>query len=161
MRTISTTFRDPGVTWGQLCRVYLAGPRICLDPDGYAALTSNLLELDLIAQPVEAAFVSAARKLRAFGAEVFSPFEQPWWRGAEVGAAALRAGRAAQASAAAAADAVVVLDGWLDVPRAVDAAVIAARTAGVPVLAVAEAVSTLRARAVSTVSAARHRRPAA
>lgn len=161
MRTISTTSGDPGVTWGQLRRVYLAGPRTCLDPVGYAALTAHLLELGLIAQPVQAAFTSAARELRALDVEVFSPFEQPWWCGAEVGATELRAGRATQASAAAAADTVVVLDGWLDVPGAVDAAVISARTAGVPVLAVAEAVSALKARAVFTESAARLRRPAA
>jgi hypothetical protein len=161
MRTIPTTSRDPGVTWGQLHRVYLTGPRTCLDPAGYAALTANLLELDLIAQPVEAAFASAARELRALDADVFSPFEQPWWRGAEVSALDLRAGRAANAGAAAAAHVVVVLDGWLDVPGAVDAAVIAARTAGVAVLAVAQAVSELRGRAVFTASAARRRRPAA
>jgi hypothetical protein len=155
MRTISTTWGASGVTWGQLRRVFLAGPRTCLDPAGYATLTSTLLELDLIAQPVEAAYADAARELRALDVEVFSPFEQPWWRGAEVGAADLRAGRTAQAEAAAAADAVIVLDGWLDVPGAVDAAVIAARTAGVPVFAVAEAVSEL------TESAARRRRPAA
>lgn len=155
MRTISTTPGDPGVTWGQLRRVFLAGPRTCLDPVGYAALSTQLLALELISRPVEAAFADAARELRAFDVEVFSPFEQPWWRGAEVGAAELRAGRAVAASAAAAADAVVVLDGWLDVPGAVDAAVIAARTAGVPVLAVADAVSELRARA------ALRRRPAA
>lgn len=161
MRAISTGFRDPGVTWAQLRRVCLAGPRTCLDPVGYAALAAHLLELGLIAQSVERAFTDAAEELRALGAEVFSPFEQPWWRGAEVAAAELRAGRAAQASAAAAADAVVVLDGWLDVPGAVDAAVIAARTAGVPVLAVAAAVGELRARAAFTNSAALHRRPAA
>lgn len=161
MRTVSTTPGDPGVTWGHLRRVYLAGPRTCLDPVAYAALTAVLLELDLIAQPVEAAFDTAAHELRTFGVEVFSPFEQPWWRGVEVDAADLRTGRAAQAHALADADAVVVLDGWLDVPGAVDPAVIAARTAGVPVLDVSVAVGELRARAALTDSAARRRRPAA
>ncbi len=146
--------RTIGVTWGERggTRVYLAGPRTCLDPVGYAALASGLFELGLIDLPVDAAFVAAARDLRAAGAEVVSPFEQAWWRGAEVGAAELRAGRGANSSAPAQAQLVAVLDGWLDVPGAVDAAVIGARTAGVPVLSVAEALKEL---------AAVRRRPAA
>lgn len=157
MRTIPATPRDLGVTWGAPHgpRLYLAGPRTCLDPSGYAAVADGLLALGLIADPVEVAFPSAAAALRALGADVTSPYEQPWWRGEEVGADDLRAGRTADATAPAAADAVVVLDGWLDVPGAVDAAVIAARTAGVPVLVVADAVRALRA------SAALRRRPAA
>src|SRR4051812_7286792 len=101
--------RSIGVTWG--VRVYLAGPRTCLDPAGYAALTSGLLELGLIDQTVDAAFEAAAAHLRALGAEVTSPFEQAWWRGAEVGADELRTGRAANATAPGRADLVVVLDG--------------------------------------------------
>lgn len=142
--------RTIGVTWGELAeprettlRVYLAGPRTCLDPAGYAALTSGLLELGLIDRPVEAAFALAARELRAVGAEVTSPFEEAWWRGAEVSADELRAGRSAHAPARA--DLVAVLDGWLDVPGAVDVAVIAARTSGVPVVPVSEAVRELGA----------------
>ena len=163
MRTIPATVGDLGFTSGELPgpRVYLAGPRTCLDPSGYAALSASLLDLGLIGQPVGAAFESAAWELRALGAEVTSPFEQPWWRGVEVGADELRAGRAANAAAPAAAELVVVLDGWLDVPGAVDHAVLAARSAGVPVLLVSETVSALRARSGSTESAALHRRPAA
>ena len=160
MRTIPTTAGDrvatySGVTWGHLygARVYLAGPRTCLDAAGYAALASGLFDLGLIDLPVDAAFDAVAAELRAAGADVTSPHEQPWWRGAEVGADELRAGRAANAAAPAQADLVVVLDGWLDVPGAVDTAVIAARTAGVPVLLAADAV--FRATAVL------HRRPAA
>jgi hypothetical protein len=144
--------RTIGVTWGELAgsrdatmRVYLAGPRTCLDPAGYAALTSALLELGLIDRPVEAAFAVAARDLRAVGADVTSPFEEAWWRGAEVGADELRAGRAAHATAPVRADLVAVLDGWLDVPGAVDVAVIAARTSGVPVVPVSEAIRALGA----------------
>lgn len=157
MRTIPATPRELGVTWGALPgpRIYLAGPRTCLDPSGYAALADGLSELGLIPAAVDAAFPAAAAALRALGADVTSPYEQPWWRGEEVDADELRAGRAAHATAPAAADVVVVLDGWLDVPAAVDAAVIAARTAGVPVLEVAEAVRAL------TASAALLRRPAA
>ena len=142
--------RTIGVTWGR--HVYLAGPRTCLDPSGYAALASGLFELGLIDLPVDAAFEAAARELRAAGAEVVSPFEQPWWRGAEVDAEELRTGRTANAAAPARADLVAVLDGWLDVPGAVDAAVLAARTAGVPVVPVADAIREL---------AAARRRPAA
>ena len=162
MRTIPTTAGDrvatySGVTWGHLqgVRVYLAGPRTCLDVTGYAALAAGLFDLGLIDRPVEAAFEAAAAELRAAGAIVTSPHEQPWWRGAEVGADELRAGRAANAAAPVEADLVVVLDGWLDVPGAVDTAVIAARTAGVPVATAADAIRKLRG------SAARHRRPAA
>jgi hypothetical protein len=152
MRTIGVTWGELGVTGEPTMRVYLAGPRTCLDPAGYAALASGLFELGLIDRPVDAAFADAAAALRAMGAEVISPFEQAWWRGAEVGADELRTGRTANASAPARADLVVVLDGWLDVPGAVDVAVIAARTAGVPVMPVAEAVREL---------AAVRRRPAA
>ncbi|HUR75786.1 MAG TPA: hypothetical protein VMZ00_16005 [Sporichthya sp.] len=165
MRTIPATRRehvatDRGATWGALTglHVYLTGPRTCLDAPGYAALAAGLFDLGLIDSPVDTAFEAVAAELRAAGADVTSPHEQPWWRGAEVGADELRAGRAANAAAPALADLVVVLDGWLDVPGAVDAAVIAARTAGVPVVPAAEAVvrgAGLRA------SAARHRRPAA
>jgi hypothetical protein len=133
--------------------VYLAGPRTCLDPVGYAALAAGLFDLGLIDHPVDAAFVAGARELRALGADVTNPHEQPWWRGAEVGADELRAGRTANATAPARADLVVVLDGWLDVPGAVDSAVIAARTAGVPVVLLSDALLTERA--------ALHRRPAA
>jgi hypothetical protein len=83
--------------------------------------------------------------LRAAGAAVTSPFEQPWWRGAEVGADELRAGRATNATAPGRADLVAVLDGWLDVPGAVDVAVLAARTSGVPVVPVAEVLRELGA----------------
>ena len=161
MRTIATTRGDlgvtgSGVTWGALRRrVYLAGPRTCLDPAGYAALAAGLAELGLISAPVDAAFAAAARELRALGAEVLSPHEQPWWRGAEVTADELRAGRTANAAAPAQADLVVVLDGWVDVPGAVDVPVLAARTAGVPVVSVTEAIEELRERA------AHRRRPAA
>lgn len=147
--------RSTSVTWGEPTRVYLAGPRTCLDPAGYAALGSGLFELGLIDRPVDAAFEAAARELRAAGAEVVSPYEQAWWRGAEVGADELRVGRALHAVAPSQADVVVVLDGWQDVPGAVDAAVLAARTAGVPVVSVAEALDGLRG------SAALRRRPAA
>lgn len=157
MRTFPATSGDRGVTWGEVrgTRVYLSGPRTCLDPAGYAALTASLVELGLVPGSVPTTFARAARELRAAGAAVISPFEEPWWRGAEVDADDLRAGRAADATAPAAADLVAVLDGWLDVPGAVDAAVISARTAGVPVLPVAEVLAALRA------SAALHRRPAA
>ena len=80
--------RTIGVTWGG--HVYLAGPRTCLDPIGYAALSAGLFDLGLIDRPVDEAFAAAARSLRAVGAEVTSPFEQAWWRGAEVGADELR-----------------------------------------------------------------------
>lgn len=147
MRTIPTTRGDrgateSGVTWALLrgTRVYLAGPRTCLDPAGYAALASGLFDLGLIDLPVDIAFEVAAAELRAAGADVTSPYEQPWWRGAEVGADELRAGRTEHAAAPANVDLVVVLDGWLDVPGAVDAAVIAARAAGVPVVPASEAV---------------------
>ncbi|MBA3741581.1 DUF4406 domain-containing protein [Sporichthya sp.] len=147
------------MTWGHLdgVRVYLAGPRTCLDPAGYAALAAGLFDLGLIAHPVDAAFEAAAAELRALGAEVTSPHEQLWWRGAEVGVDELRTGRAANAAAPAAADLVVVLDGWLDVPGAVDIAVIAARTVGVPVLLVSEA---RQARAFRGSAALRRRQAA-
>ncbi len=161
---------DRGVTWGEAApRVYLAGPRTCLDPDGSAALAATLLDLGLIdARPAEA-FVAAAAALRAAGADVTSPAEAPWWCGAETDIEELRAGRAADAAARAAADLVVVLDGWLDVPGAVDGPVITARTAGVPVVSVADALALLAATGSSTESssgsstesAALHRRPAA
>lgn len=164
MRTIPTTAGDhvatySGVTWAHLdgVQVYLAGPRTCLDPAGYAALAAGLFDLGLTALPVDAAFEAAASELRALGAAVTSPHEQPWWRGAEVDADELRTGRTANAAALTAADLVVVLDGWLDVPGAVDTAVIAARSAGVPVLLVAE---TLQAREFRGSAALRRRRAA-
>ncbi len=165
MRTIPTTAGDrvttySGVTWAHLhgVRVYLAGPRTSLDPAGYAALAAGLFDLGLIDRPVDDAFEAAAAQLRAAGADVTSPHEQPWWRGAEVGAEELRAGRAANAAAPAQADLVVVLDGWLDVPGAVDTAVIAARTAGVPVVPAADA---LLGANIVRGRAALHRRRAA
>lgn len=130
-----------GTTWAlglSGCRVYLAGPRTCLDPAGYAVLADALFEIGLISASVDDAFTLAARDLRLAGAVVTSPYEQPWWRGAEVGAE-LRSARDADAAAPARADLVVVLDGWADLPGAVDAAVLAARVAGVPTATVSEA----------------------
>lgn len=138
-RTIGSAVSTPVPSGLSGCRVYLAGPRTCLDPDGYAALESTLVEIGLISTSVDDAFTAAARELRAAGAVVISPHEQPWWRGAEVGNAELRAARDANASAPARADLVAVLDGWADVPGAVDAAVLAARVAGVPTATVSEA----------------------
>lgn len=151
------TDRAFGTTWGTGLagrRVYLAGPRTCLDPAGYAALQAGLLELGLIGAAVDAAFTSAARELRAAGAVVTSPYEQPWWRGDEVPHAELCAAREANSAAPAHADLVVVLDGWADVPGAVDAAVLAARVAQVPCLGVSEALE----RAVTDSAALLRRR---
>jgi hypothetical protein len=62
-----------------------------------------------------------------------------------------RAGRAADAAALAAADWVVVLDGWAEVPGVTDAAVLHAATRGLPCLTADEL----------TDRAASRRRPAA
>ena len=53
--------RSSGVTWRR--RVYLAGPRTCLDPAGYAALASGLFELGLIDRPIEEIGRTAAQLL--------------------------------------------------------------------------------------------------
>jgi hypothetical protein len=118
-------------------RVYLAGPRASVDPAAYAQLEAALMELGVIETPVAEAFGIAARALRAHGAEVTCPFEAAWWRGAgtDTDRAQLRdvrAGREHDARALESADLVVVLDGWEDVPGAVDAAVIVAETRDVP-----------------------------
>ena len=115
--------------------VYLAGPRTSLDPEAYAQLEAALLSLGMIEVPVAEAFVAAARALRAHGATVSCPFEADWWRGTTAGTGALRdvrAGRERDAHALETADLVVVLDGWEDVPGAVDTAVIVAETRDVP-----------------------------
>ena len=110
--------------------VYLAGPRTSLDPEAYAQLESDLLALGVVEQPVAAAFAAAVRALRAYGATVSTPFEidqQDW-----AGMRHARAGRERDAQALESADLVAVLDGWEDVPGAVDAAVIVAETRDVP-----------------------------
>ncbi|MGQ0467196.1 MAG: hypothetical protein ACT4QG_18010 [Sporichthyaceae bacterium] len=106
-------------------RVYLAGPRTWLDPEVWAPVEATLLDLGLIALPAQAAFRHAAASLRAAGASVFSPFEQA------PDLADSRAGRTADSEALLAADLVVVLDGWADVPGAVDRALLVATTRGV------------------------------
>lgn len=110
-------------------RVYLAGPRIWLDPEVWAPVEATLLELGLISHPAETAFRHAAAALRIAHSDVFSPFEQaidPTGDPADS-----RAGRAADREALLAADLVVVLDGWADVPGAVDTALLVAATRGV------------------------------
>lgn len=155
-----------GRTWGQVqgrpgaggsgagpagSRVYLAGPRMCVDPDAYAVLEATLLELGVIQAPAAETFPAASAALRAAGARVSCPYEQPWWRGSgpgvELAPAELRVARARDAAALENADLVAVLDGWIDVSGAVDAAVIVARSAGLPCTPVAEALTMLRAAA--------------
>lgn len=155
-------------------RVYLAGPRTSADPAAYAQLEAALMELGVIETPVAEAFVVAARALRAHGAEVSCPFEAEWWRGAGVAVEVaplrdVRAGRERDARALEEADLVVVLDGWEDVPGAVDAAVIVAETRDVPWARVSAVLASCREAAGVTEEAAqpvtrpagRHRRPAA
>jgi hypothetical protein len=118
-------------------RVYLAGPRTSLDPAAYAQLEAALMELGVIETPVAEAFGVALRVLRAQGAEVTCPFEAPWWRGGGTHSDSMalrdvRAGRERDARALESADLVVVLDGWEDVPGAVDTAVIVAESRDVP-----------------------------
>lgn len=110
-------------------RVYLAGPRTWLDPEVWAPVEATLLELGLISHPAETAFRHAAAALRTARSDVFSPFEQAINPSGEP--ADSRAGRAADHAALLAADLVVVLDGWSDVPGAVDMALLVAATRGV------------------------------
>jgi hypothetical protein len=113
-------------------RVYLAGPRTCLDPEGHALLEAALLDLGVVDVVAHLAFPAAARALRAHGAQVTSPFEASWWRGSDASLHNLRAERERDALALETADLVVVLDGWEDVPGAVDTAILVAETRGVP-----------------------------
>lgn len=113
-------------------RVYLSGPRACLDPEGHALLEASLLDLGVIDLAARVAFPAAARALRAHGAQVTSPFEAAWWRGSDAGLHNLRAERERDVLALETADLIVVLDGWEDVPGAVDTAILVAETRGVP-----------------------------
>jgi hypothetical protein len=113
-------------------RVYLAGPRACLDPEGHALLEASLLDLGVVDVAAHLAFPAAAHALRAHGAQVTCPFESAWWRGSDSSLHNLRAERERDALALESADLVVVLDGWEDVPGAVDTAILVAETRGVP-----------------------------
>jgi hypothetical protein len=139
-------------------RVYLAGPRTSLDPQAYAQLEADLLNLGVIDASVADAFAAAAAALRAQGADVTCPFEAAWWRGdgSGAGANAVRAGREADARALEAADLVVVLDGWEDVPGAVDTAVIVAETRDVPWARVSAVLESCRQHQVSEPSPTGH-----
>lgn len=124
---------------------YLAVPSPARDPQAYATLEATLLELGLIRTGLDAAVAEAARALEDLGVGLANPWTV---------AGALpegRAGRAADAAALAAADWVVVLDGWADVPGVTDAAVLHAATRGLLCLTADEL----------TDRAASRRRPAA
>lgn len=112
-------------------QVYLAGPRIWSDPEVWTPVEATLLELGLIDMPAEQSFRRVAKALRSAGGCVFSPFEQAYHLGPHGSPADSRAGRAADTAALHGADLVVVLDGWGDVPGAVDAAILVAATRGV------------------------------
>jgi nucleoside 2-deoxyribosyltransferase len=112
-------------------RVYLAGPRTWLDREVWAPVEATLLELGLIDAPAEESFRRVAKALRSAEASVFSPFEHAFQLGPDGSPADSRAGRAADAAALHGADLVVILDGWSDVPGAVDAAVLVAATRGI------------------------------
>lgn len=123
-------------------RVYLAGPRACLDPQGHALLEESLLDLGVVDVPAHLAFPAAARALRAHGAQVTCPFESAWWRGSDgSNLHNLRAERERDGQALETADLIVVLDGWEDVPGAVDTAILVAETRGVPWARVGEALA--------------------
>lgn len=137
--------------------VYLAGPRTCLDPEGYALLEASLLDLGVVDAAVELAFPAAAHALRAHGASVTCPFESPWWRGSDHSLHNVRAERDRDAAALEAADLVVVLDGWQDVPGAVDTAILVAETRGVPWGRASEVLAESRAAATATAAPLRRR----
>jgi hypothetical protein len=124
---------------------YLAVPCPARDPQAYAALEDGLLELGLIRARLDAAVPAAARALADLGVALTNP-----WVLADA-APEGRAGRAADAAALAAADWVVVLDGWAEVPGVTDAAVLHAATRGLPCLSADDL----------TDRAASRRRPAA
>jgi hypothetical protein len=124
---------------------YLAVPNAARDPQAYATLQASLLELGLIDLPLDAAVAAAGRAL----AELGITLSNPW---ALTGALPPgSAGRSADAAALAAADSVVLLDGWAEVPGVCDAAVLHAATRGLPCTTAAEL----------TIRAASRRRPAA
>ena len=126
-------------------RAYLAVPCPARDPEAYATLEASLLELGLIRARLDAAVAAAARALGVLGVALTNPWVL-------TGAAPEgRAGRSADAAALAAADWVVVLDGWAEVPGVTDAAVLHAATRRLPCLRADEL----------TDRAASRRRPAA
>jgi hypothetical protein len=126
-------------------RAYFAVPCPARDPEAYAALEASLLEVGAIRARLEAAVIAAARALGDLGMSLTNPWVL-------TGAAAEgRAGRSADAAALAAADWVVVLDGWAEVPGVSDAAVLHAATRALPCLTAEEL----------TDRAAARRRPAA
>lgn len=110
--------------------IYLAGPRTWADREVWAPVEATLLELGLIDAPAEESFRRVAKALRSAGSSVFSPFEQAYQLGPDGDPADSRAGRAADTAALHGADLVVVLDGWGDVPGAVDTAILVAATRG-------------------------------
>ncbi len=127
---IDQTDRIPPPRAGEFhgLRIYLAGPRTWLEPEVWAPVEATLLDLGLIHWPARTAYRSVAAALRAAGASVFSPCEQA--AVSDTALADARAGRAADRAALIEADVVVVLDGWEDVPGAVDAARLIAATRG-------------------------------
>jgi hypothetical protein len=124
---------------------YLAVPNPARDPEAYATLEASLLELGLIRVPLGAAVAAAARALRDLGMTLTNP----WVLTAAVPQG--RAGRSCDAAALSAAEHVVLLDGWAEVPGVCDAAVLQVATRGVACSTADE----LTARAAS------RRRPAA
>ncbi|HZE65406.1 MAG TPA: hypothetical protein VE081_02175 [Sporichthyaceae bacterium] len=127
------------------CRAYLAVPCPDRDPQAYAMLEASLLELGLIRAPLGEAVAAAGRALGESGLALTNPWVLTG------GLPEGRVGRAADTAALAAAEWVVVLDGWGEVPGVTDAAVLHAATRGLPCLTADE----LRAPAAS------RRRPAA
>jgi hypothetical protein len=124
---------------------YLAVPNPARDPQAYAALEATLLELGLIRVPLQAAVAAAGRALADLGMALANP----WVLSGEVPSG--RAARTWDAAALTAADSLVLLDGWAEVPGVCDAAVLQAATRGLPCITADE----LTARAAS------RRRPAA
>lgn len=105
---------------------YLAVPNVARDPEAYATLQASLLELGLIRLPLDAAVAAAARALGELGMTL----SNPWVLTGAVPPG--RAGRSSDAAALAAAQSVVLLDGWAEVPGVCDAAVLQAATRGLP-----------------------------
>lgn len=124
---------------------YLAVPNVARDPEAYAMLQASLLELGLIDVPLEEAVALVAGALGELGMTL----SNPWVLADPVPPG--RAGRSRDVAALAAAECVVLLDGWGEVPGVCDAPVLHAATRGLPCLT---------AGALTTRAASR-RRPAA
>jgi hypothetical protein len=101
-------------------------PNAARDPEAYATLEASLLELGLIRVPLDAAVAAAARALGDLGLGITNPWVLTGATPQD------RAGRSCDAAALTAADYVVVLDGWAEVPGVCDAAVLHAATRSLP-----------------------------